>query len=153
MVRTDSLGQTYTLTGLQAYVSVNQNRSTIGSSGLSDAPAFALPDAAIVANVAPDASTGVINLNFTPPAAGEFLLVYMSRPVSAGINFLPKSAYKLVAVLDSTATSPEDLGSQYVTRFGTIVGKDGERIFTRVIRVSADGFAATPVQTIGLIVP
>lgn len=40
MVRTDSLGQTYTLTGLQAYTSVNLNLLTYGGARVSDAPAL-----------------------------------------------------------------------------------------------------------------
>lgn len=37
--RTDSLGSTYTLTGLQSYISVNRNLATIGSAAVTTAPA------------------------------------------------------------------------------------------------------------------
>jgi hypothetical protein len=43
MNRTDSLGQTYTLTGQQAFVSVNTNLLTIGQAAVSAAPAFSPP--------------------------------------------------------------------------------------------------------------
>lgn len=43
MVRQDSLGQTQTLTGQQAFVSVNRNLLTIGGSMVSNAPAFVQP--------------------------------------------------------------------------------------------------------------
>jgi hypothetical protein len=40
MARSDSQGQTYTLTGLQAYTSINRNLLTVGGSILSTAPAL-----------------------------------------------------------------------------------------------------------------
>jgi len=40
ITRTDSLGQTYTLTGLQAYVSVNRNLVTIGGAAVTTAPSI-----------------------------------------------------------------------------------------------------------------
>jgi len=43
MVRTGTLGQTYTLTGLQAYTSVNRNLLTTGAATVSTAPAFVQP--------------------------------------------------------------------------------------------------------------
>ena len=43
MTRTDSLGNVYTLTGLQAYESVNRNIATYGGSTVADAPAFTPP--------------------------------------------------------------------------------------------------------------
>jgi hypothetical protein len=45
MIRSDSLGQPYTLTGFQAYQSVNRNLSTVGGATVSAAPAFAIPPA------------------------------------------------------------------------------------------------------------
>lgn len=43
IVRTDSLGQTYTLTGLQAYTLCNRNLVYIGAAVISAAPALAIP--------------------------------------------------------------------------------------------------------------
>lgn len=43
MTRTDSLGNPQTLTGIQAYVSVNRNLTMIGGTILSTAPTFAAP--------------------------------------------------------------------------------------------------------------
>lgn len=47
MTRLDPLGQTYTLSGFQAYCSVNRNLVFIGSATVSDAPALALPAAPV----------------------------------------------------------------------------------------------------------
>lgn len=40
MIRNDSLGQPYNLTGLQAYTSVNRNRRLLSLADVSDAPAI-----------------------------------------------------------------------------------------------------------------
>lgn len=51
IIRTDSLGGSYSLTGLQAYESVNRNMSTIGGSTVDDAPAFTQPVALLTVTV------------------------------------------------------------------------------------------------------
>lgn len=43
MTRLDSLGQSYTLTGLQAYESCNRNLTFIGAATISNAPALSTP--------------------------------------------------------------------------------------------------------------
>lgn len=43
MTRLDSLGQSYSLTGLQAFTSINRNLGTVGASYISAAPALASP--------------------------------------------------------------------------------------------------------------
>src|SRR5437773_235439 len=45
MSRTDSLGQTINLTGIQSYCSVNGERLTAGDAVVSDAPAVVTPSA------------------------------------------------------------------------------------------------------------
>lgn len=43
IVRSDSLGQPYTLTGLQAYVSVNRNIRVYGGTAVTTAPVLTVP--------------------------------------------------------------------------------------------------------------
>jgi len=43
MVRTDTLGITYDLTGSQAFQAVNRNLLTYGGTAVSDAPAYSPP--------------------------------------------------------------------------------------------------------------
>lgn len=43
MTRTDSLGETYTLTGQQCYVSLNRNLNTVGGTAITDAPLLSVP--------------------------------------------------------------------------------------------------------------
>ena len=51
MVRSDSLGQSYTLQGNQAYASVNNNRLLCGLAVVADAPAIATPINIVTATI------------------------------------------------------------------------------------------------------
>lgn len=151
MTRQDSLGQTYSLTGLQAFISVNTNLLNAGQSIITNAPALQLPDAVPTFSVAMGAAGGTAALTFTPPGGDEWYLIFATRPVSDGRQFASRSEFKLIDVLDETATSPDALGPEYIARFGAITGKAGEKVFWRIIRVSAFGFASTHVQESSII--
>lgn len=51
IVRTDSLGQTYTLTGQQAFVSLNRNLFTLGVVTLLEAPLYTPPVSLLTSTV------------------------------------------------------------------------------------------------------
>lgn len=55
MSKTDSLGQPYSLTGLQAYTSVNRNLRFTGQTELTAAPALAIPIA--ITSITPTATS------------------------------------------------------------------------------------------------
>lgn len=151
MERQDSLGQTYTLTGLQAYISVNHNLQTTAQTLVTNAPALQLPDVPAVGTLTISAAGGTVSLAYTPPADGEFVLVFVSRPVSDGKMFLSSSEYKLIKVAANADTSPIALGTLYTTRFGSITGKAGDKVFLRLVTVNAKGFASTHIQSTAII--
>lgn len=151
MERTDSLGQTYSLTGIQAYISVNNNLLTTGGTIVANAPAFQLPDQAAAFSAAIGAAAGTFALTYVEPEPTDSILVYATRPMSDGRMFAARSEYKLLDVLIEGDASPFALGGAYVSRFGTITGKAGEKVFIRLVYVSAAGFAATPLQSSAII--
>ena len=51
IVRTDSLGATYTLTGFQAYLLINRNLFTIGLTAIATAPAYSPPASVLTVTV------------------------------------------------------------------------------------------------------
>ena len=152
MERQDSLGQTYSLTGLQAFISLNNNLITAGQAAIGTAPAMGTPDAPTVLGATIDASAGTVSVLFNPPAAGEFLAVYATRPMSDGRQFASSSEFKLLTVLDDAGTSPVALGTEYVNRFGVITGKTGDRVFLRAKTINAVGQASTHKQISTVIV-
>lgn len=142
IVRTDSLGQYYNLTGFQAYVSVNNERLAAGDVVLADAPLLDLP--APVATVTPSATVATFSVAYTatPLAANTRLFVYASPQRSAGRSF--ESDYRLISVTAAAAASPANIFAAYQARFGNPVV--GAKIFVSV-QTYLNGFKSQPMQT------
>ena len=71
MTRADSLGQIYTLTGFQAYASINNNRLAAGDAIVSDVPGFDSPDPVVLGAITLTAVAFSIVFTPTPLGAGE----------------------------------------------------------------------------------
>jgi hypothetical protein len=147
IVRTDSLGNTYTLTGFLAYLMANRNRATLGLAAISDAPAIpAIPQLVGVALSAINAIGDTLELSWTSGALGaDFSIIVHATPgVSDGINFMARGRYKLITT-DTTGTSPLNLLTAYTTRLGTFPPV-GTRIFVMAQVVhEASGIAGPPI--------
>lgn len=144
LTRTDTLGQTYTLTGQQAYLSVNRNIYTYGGSTISDAPAYAPPSSLLTLALTAATAGPTLSLAYTttPLAASTKLAIFATRPVSAGINFMPRGAYKLVLVTAAAAASPAVLLTGWQAIFGTFgAGAVGKKIFVRAVVLSSTGLS------------
>jgi hypothetical protein len=142
MTRTDSLGQTYTLSGFQAYVSVNSNRALVGDAALDDAPALATPEA--IATVTPTVTDAAFSVAWTPTplGTGERMLLFASPPRSAGRGF--EGDYRFIKASSAAGTSPLDAATEYAAKFGVQV--PGNRVFIRCFRYSG-GFLSGPYST------
>lgn len=142
MTRTDSLGQTYSLTGFQAYCSVNNVLAAAGSTLVSDAPALSTPTGP--ATVTPTLTGGgspafSIAYTPTPAAAGTKVFIRCSPQRSAGRNF--EADYRLIAVTAAAAASPANILTAYQARFGTPVS--GNKVFIAVSNMFG-GFESIP---------
>jgi hypothetical protein len=142
MSRTDSLGQTYTLTGFQAYVCVNNNMLAAGNAVVSDAPAVVTPSAIATATITLTAAAFSIAYTPTPLSAGERMFTYTSPQRSAGRSF--EADTRLLAVSAAAAASPANVYAAYTARFGIPIV--GQRIFVTVQRFSG-GFLSGPLST------
>jgi hypothetical protein len=125
MNRTDALGQSYSLTGFLAFVSVNNNLSAAGAAGLSDAPALTTPDGLLTAVITLTAGTLSIAYTVSPLPTGTRLFSYAGPQRSAGRNF--ENDLRLIAVSAAAAATPANLFTAYQTKWGTPVV--GNRIF------------------------
>lgn len=125
MTRTDSLGQTYALTGFQAYVSVNNNLAFAGTALISDAPALATPAGLLTGTLTGTTSTLSLAYTATPLATGVKLLVSASPQRSAGRSF--EQDFRYIFTSSAAAASPANIFTAYQTKFGTPV--TGNRIF------------------------
>jgi len=146
MVRTDPLGQSYTLTGLQAFASVNNNLAAAGDSRITDAPALEEP--ATMLTVTPTITAAAFTVAYTPTPldATERALVCAGPPRSAGRGF--EGDYRLIVVTAAAAASPANIFSAWSARFGAPTV--GSRVFVSIQRYIA-GFVSAPLNTSALV--
>lgn len=142
MTRTDSLGQTYDLTGTQAFVSVNSSNAAAGNAQVTAAPGLVTPSAILTATITLTAAAFSIAYTPTPLGAGERLFTFVSPQRSAGRSF--ESDYRLLAVSAAAAASPADVYAAYVAKFGVPIV--GNRVFITLHRYSL-GFMSGPLYT------
>jgi hypothetical protein len=142
MIRTDSLGQSYNLTGFQAFCSINNCNVAAGDARVTSAPAFLSPDA--ILTVTPTVTTVSFSVAWTPTplGTGERLFCFCSPQRSAGRAF--EGDYRLIAVSSAAGASPLVVLSAYSARFGAPVV--GNRIFVSVARYKG-GFVSVPLTT------
>lgn len=152
--KTDTLGETYSLTGLQAYVSVNRNLATYGSPAISIPGLYSPPSGLITATATADTALGgsfEVAYTATPLAAGTKLAIFATRPLSAGINFQANGAYKLILVTAAAAASPADIFAAYTAIYGSI-GLAGDKILLKLLVLNSVGLAAPVLQTSTIVV-
>ncbi len=142
MSRTDSLGQSYTLTGFQAYCSVNNNNVAAGNAIVADAPALVTPSALLTATITLTAASFSIAYTATPLATGARLFTFVSPQRSAGRAF--EADLRLLAVSAAAAASPAVVLTAYTAKFGVPVV--GNRIFLSLV-VYLGGFQSGPLMT------
>jgi hypothetical protein len=142
MTRTDALGQSYSLTGFQAYCSVNNNNVAASNATVSAAPSLTTPSALLTVTPTATAATFSVAYTATPLAAGQRAFIFASPQRSAGRNF--EGDLRLVHVSAAAAASPANIFSAYSARFGTPVV--GNKVFLSVV-VYDDGFQSGPFTT------
>jgi hypothetical protein len=130
MVRQDSLGQSYDLTGFQAYCSINNNNLAAGNAVVSDAPAFTLPYPMLTCTPTISSSSFSVAWTVTPLGASDKLFISASPIRSAGRTF--EGDFRLISVTAAAAVSPTNLLAAYQARFGNPV--TGSRIFVSLQR-------------------
>lgn len=139
MSRTDSLGQSYTLTGFQAYCSVNNNKLAAGDAIVSAAPALTDPGTILTATLTLTNAAFSIAYTATPLGTGVRLFAFASPQRSAGRNF--ENDYRLIQVSAAAAASPLNVFSAYSARLGTPV--TGNKVFVSLVLYQS-GFEGPP---------
>lgn len=148
MTRRDTLGQEYTLTGLQAYTSVNRNLILIGDDPTPTAPALDMPPDLTDVDVA-SLTAAAFTIDWTAALDGDWIVFEATAPVSPGRSFFPRSEYKLVQINDDTAEPPTTIHAAYLSIFGARAV--GTKIGVRVRLISGAGFAGPAVLTSGIV--
>lgn len=142
ITRTDALGQSYTMSGAQCYLSINMNNLDAGNAIVSDAPAKVSPDALLTAVVTTTGGTLSLAYTATPLPTGARVFVYASPQRSPGRSF--EGDFRLIHVSAAAAASPADLVAAYTAKFGAPVV--GNKIFFSC-QVYLSGFLSGPTRT------
>lgn len=137
--RTDSLGQSYTLNGFQAYCLVNNNKLAAGDATVSTAPAIVTPTNIVTATLTATSAALSLAYTVTPLAANTRMFLFASKCRSAGRNF--ENDYRLITVTAAAAASPLNFFSAYQSRLGTPV--TGTCLFLAVVAYNG-GFTSLP---------
>lgn len=138
--RTNSLGESYTMTGHECFVSCYCNCLAAGVATLSDAPALATPSTPVLGAVTLSAAAFTIAYTPTPIGANIKVFTYVSLQRSAGRSF--ENDFRLLQVSAANAASPVNAFSAYQTRFGTPVV--GNRVFF-ALRTFQTAFLSGPI--------
>lgn len=142
MVRSDSLGQSYTLNGFAAYCSVNNVKALCGDALVADAPAIVTPATILTATITLTAASFSIAYTPTPMPADTRLAIYASPQRSAGRNF--EGDLRFIAVTAAAAASPHNLLAAYTAKFGVPVL--GNKVFLSLVSING-GFESGPLMT------
>jgi hypothetical protein len=143
LTRSDALGLTYRLSGLQAYLQMNLWRALLGIAPQDNPPPqLAAPDPLRLVSLSYDVDQDIINLEFAPSPYRGAIAFWATAPFSRGVNFVAPSRYRLVAVrkpaaFGGTLASPQNIGADYRAKFGIPVS---ELVGKRA------AFAATPIS-------
>lgn len=131
LIKSNRLGQSYTLTGEQLYIQLNSNLSAIGQPAITTAPNpinNTVPTQLVVGCTA-DSTPGSEDLTVTfglPIGAGQSMLIYASKPVSQGIKRAP--SMKIVKVATASFTTNTSIKNEYIAKIGALP-QTGEKVF------------------------
>jgi hypothetical protein len=146
MTRTDSLGQSYSLQGNQAYASVNNVRVQAGLTPVTDAPAISTPVSLLTVTPTITAASFSIAYTATPLAAATYLFLFASPQRSAGRSY--ESDYRLIKVSTAAQASPLVALTEYTAKFGVPVV--GQKIFLSLVTVTL-GFESGAFLTTAIV--
>lgn len=135
----NKLGQTRTYSGQQLFMVLNRNLQSVDTAQINAPSAPAGVGTVASMTLTAVASTGVITV--TPVINDEDgdteYSILASRPVSAGRNYIGRSALRSVDVsTEATLEAGQDIGTEYASIFGDITGQAGSKIFVRVFGVN-----------------
>lgn len=143
--RTDQFGQTYYMSGLNLYMSLNTNLETAGQNTINEPqPKELFPEYQLVSAVA-DASGQTFTLTMTDAVpAGWTLIVQATPQVSPGKTFV-KNLFRQVDTKAAGSANPQAIGAGYIAKFGALATGYKIGIKTYIIN-NVSGQASVPTQ-------
>lgn len=125
---TNIFGDLFTYTGFNLFMKLNRNLLEIGESIIDDCPSPQSVMGFTDLTFDIDITAVTAEATFAPAIdADTKVIVYATAPQSPGKSFV-KSEYRKIDVLDDGDTSPVDMVTAYLAKFGTS-GVVGNKIF------------------------
>ena len=127
-------GDKYQPTGKNAYALINLNIALTGGSAVSDPP-LSTPATALTSFAVGTNTTAAQTLTFgvSPVPTGMKVILYATRPVSAGVGS-PGERFRKFSTVAAAATTPVNSFAAYSTKFGTPVS--GKKIFFKAVVIN-----------------
>lgn len=143
ILKTDSLGQTYSLTGSQAFASLFLSYSQFGSAPLENPPSGQTPQVTMcVPAFEGIGTTPDLTVNINTDVATCFAMVFASAPCSAGVSF-NRNLRRLAVGPVAGGTSVIDVTDAYIAKFG--LPPLGSKVFIKVIACDVARLSAVSV--------
>jgi hypothetical protein len=143
LTRSDTLGLTYRLTGLQAYLQFNLWRALLGLAPQDNAPPqLDAPNPITIGAINYDPRDELLQVTFLPAPYTGALAIWATAPFSRGINFVAPSRYRIIAVRRPTTfggnlSSPQNISAEYRAKFGIAIAElVGKRIAVALTPIS-----------------
>ncbi len=137
------------ITGSNLFTSYSATAALTGVTVPADAPAADAAGVITEATMITDASENVVEVDassFTG-AATALVLIYATRPLSAGITFIKPSDYRFMAATTvTTMASGIALSASYIAQFGNITGLTGKQIAFKYVVLSLNGYRGVPFE-------
>jgi hypothetical protein len=127
---TDVFGDSVTPSGSALYIRLNINISLAGGTAINTPPSPVGADALTGLSLAADAGAGDFDVTFAPAAvpAGHAMFVETTPMLSPGISNA-NNRFRRIATLAPAATSPADLATEQIAKFGALVA--GQKVLVR----------------------
>lgn len=149
VILTDSLGQPYSPTGQQLYVSCNINLLLAGAT-VTPNPPPAVPNVPTPLNVTVTATGGAtpaLTVAWTGGDDNYDAFIYATPTLSKGINFYRPSLFKLIRIATGAGTPPVAILTDWAARYGNPPNPADGKVVVRVRLVDPNtGFASGIVQ-------
>ncbi len=144
--RVNALGDPRPISGVNAFISVNNNIVNAGGASILIAPALVGADQ--IESIAVTATTGPddVEIAFTPDPvpADHTLIIQATIPLSTGIVNV-NNRYRQIAIEVTTTGSPVDLTAEYTAKYGSLI--TGQNLHVRVYHIRTDSGEVSVART------
>lgn len=130
----DIFGNTYFLTGLQLYQQLNRNLASIGVAKISTAPASVTVGSPGALTIVATAGTPALTVtSATAPAAGEVPLIFATKPLNAGRQFVGNNRQILDSTVVAGTAGPWDIKTLWTAKYGALAAGQNINLGVRFI--------------------